>query len=117
MYNRKYFYIFSPVVVWGNISSQSETGLDVTLIHKCLLAEYLVSPPGRDSRDSRSSFLTKATEKGLGTNAPSNCFRYIYPSPLAQYPDADVITFSIRGCTTQKYTRLQGPIPSVKKLG
>ena len=43
----------------------------------------LVSPPGRDSRDSRSSRLAEATQKALGTNALLNCFRYIYlfPSP------------------------------------
>ena len=42
-----------------------------------------VSPPGRDSRDSRSSRLAEATQKALGTSAPLNCFWYIYlvPSP------------------------------------
>ena len=30
---------------------------------------WLVSSPGRDSRDIRSSHLAKATEKALGTNA------------------------------------------------
>ena len=34
---------------------------------KC--TETVVSSPGRDSRDSRSSRLAEATQKALGTNA------------------------------------------------
>ena len=41
----------------------------------------LVSPPGRDSRDSRSSRLAETTEKALGTIAPSNWFRCLYLVP------------------------------------
>ena len=36
----------------------------------------LVSSPGRDSRDIRSSRLEEATQKALGTNALLNWFRY-----------------------------------------
>ena len=43
----------------------------------------LVSSPGRDSRDSRSSRLAEATQKALGTNALLHWFPYTYlvPSP------------------------------------
>ena len=46
-------------------------------------ALYVVSSPGRDSHDLRSSRLAEATQKALGTNALLNWFRYIYlvPSP------------------------------------
>ena len=34
-----------------------------------LVSSWLVSSPGRDSRDLRSSCLAEATQKALGTNA------------------------------------------------
>ena len=45
----------------------------------CFLIQGAVLPPGRDSRDSRSSRLVEATEKALGTLL--NCFQYMYLVP------------------------------------
>ena len=48
MCNRKYSYIISPIVLWGNISSQSETGL----YNHMLLSQWQILGTGNLPQDS-----------------------------------------------------------------
>ena len=81
--------VFTPHVPVFFLSSWHNFGdIEVKFRMSCL-----VSSPGRDSRDSRSSRLAEATQKALGTNALSNWFRCMYLVPSSHLSNIYKIVF------------------------